>query len=39
VINECLDAALATLPLMAEGEWQKAMNELHTFSAVPKEEQ
>ena len=39
VINECLDAALATLPLMAEGEWQKAMNELHTFSAVPKEDQ
>jgi PTH1 family peptidyl-tRNA hydrolase len=34
-IDACIDAALDVLPLLVDGEWQKAMNELHTFSAVP----
>ncbi len=31
VIDECIDAAIDALPLMIEGEWQKAMNQLHTY--------
>ena len=34
-IDACIDAALDVLPLLVEGEWQKAMKELHTFSAMP----
>jgi peptidyl-tRNA hydrolase, PTH1 family len=31
IIDQCIDAALNVMPLMVQGEWQKAMNELHTF--------
>ncbi len=34
-IDACIYAALDVIPLLVEGEWQKAMNELHTFSAIP----
>lgn len=31
IIQQCLDEALACMPLAAEGEWEKAMNRLHNF--------
>ena len=31
-IAACIDAALDVLPLLVEGEWQKAMKEFHTFN-------
>lgn len=32
-IDSCIDAAVDTVPLMVEGEWQRAMSQLHTFRA------
>ncbi len=33
-IDAAIDAALKILPLAVSGQWPRAMNELHTFSAV-----
>ena len=33
IIDACIDAALSVTPLMVTGEWQKAMLQLHSFSA------
>jgi PTH1 family peptidyl-tRNA hydrolase len=32
-IDAAIDAALKVLPLAASGQWSRAMNQLHTFSA------
>ncbi|MDA1298511.1 MAG: aminoacyl-tRNA hydrolase [Proteobacteria bacterium] len=33
IIDECIGQAIEVLPLMVAGQWQRAMNELHTFRA------
>ncbi len=33
IIDACIDEAINVLPLVVEGAWQRAMNELHTFRA------